>query len=237
MTEVIWAKGFGSTGADTGYGIATDSSNNLYTIGSFSGSVPFGTTTLTSQGNSDLYITKQDSSGNVIWAKSVPGIDSASTRPIVTDSSGNIYAISNFSGSATFGTTTLTSQGGQDFFVTRLDSSGNVSWAKSFGGTNDDNSYSIASDSSGNLYITGSFQDSVTFGNTKLTAVGLTDIFVTKLDSSGNVAWAKSFGGISTTSSDSGKSISTDNNGNIYITGTYRGTKEDPATFGAFIQE
>jgi hypothetical protein len=227
MTEVIWAKGFGGVGLDSGYDIATDSSGNLYTIGAFSGSVTFGNTTLTSQGNSDVYITKQDSSGNVIWAKSIPGTDSNSPKAIVTDSSGNLYATGVFSGSATFGNTTLTSTNSKnDIFVTKLESNGNFTWAKSYGSVERDISYDIATDNSGNLYTTGYFGDKATFGSTTLTPQGGFDIFVAKQDSSGNVAWAKSFGGAS---GDAGNSIVTDSSGNVYTTGNFTGS----ATFGS----
>ncbi|XWK90520.1 MAG: SBBP repeat-containing protein [Phormidium sp.] len=239
MTEVIWAKGYGSTGLDSGIDIATDSSGNLYTIGYFSGSVTFGNTTLTSQGNSDVYITKQDSSGNVIWAKSVPGTVSGSAKAIVTDSSGNIYTTGIFSGSATFGSVTLTSQqGNNDIFVAKLDSSGNFTWAKNYGSLSSaDQGYDITTDSSGNLYVAGLLGGSAyvtggtlsgndTPGSTKLTSFGGGDILVTKLDSNGNVAWAKNFGSITR---DQSYSIATDSSGNVYTTGLFAGS----ATFGS----
>ncbi|MGA9378170.1 MAG: SBBP repeat-containing protein, partial [Phormidium sp.] len=230
MTNVIWAKGFGGTGHDAGNDIVTDSSSNItyiYTTGTFYDSATFGIMTLTSQGSGDIFVTKQDRYGNVAWAKSFGGGQRDMGLSIVTDSSGNLYTTGSFGGTATFGNTTLTSQGGTDIFVTKLDNSGNVAWAKSFGDTNNDTSYSIASDSSGNLYTTGGFQGSATFGNTTLTSKGSDDIFVTKLDSRGNVAWAKSFGGAGT-GSDDGRSISTDNSGNTYVTGTF----QTSATFG-----
>jgi len=227
MTDIIWAKGFGGIGSDGSNDIVTDSSSNIYTTGTFQSSATFGTTTLTSQGSNDIFVTKQDSSGNLAWAKSFGGVNSDTSGSIITDSSGNSYITGSMSGlgKTTFGNIELTSNGLDDIFITKLDSSGNVTWAKNFGGTSNDRSNSIATDSSGNLYTTGAFQGSATFGNTTLTSQGSNDIFVTKLDSSGNVTWAKNFG---STSNDVGSSIATDSSGNLYITGIFGGTP----TFG-----
>ena len=98
-------------------------------------------------------------------------------------------------------------------------------WAKKAGGTGDDYGQSIATDSSGNSYVTGYFAGTATFGDTELTSSGSTDIFVAKLDSGGNWLWAKKAGG---TSSDTGRSIATDSSGNSYVIGYFAGT----ATFG-----
>ncbi|XWK88153.1 MAG: SBBP repeat-containing protein [Phormidium sp.] len=132
-------------------------------------------------------MTKLDSSGNVAWAKSFGSTNYDKGYGITTDSSGNVYTTGFFYGSATFGTTTLTASGGIDIFVAKLDSSGNVAWAKNFGGNLGETASSIVTESSGNLYTTGYFNGSATFGSTTLTSLGSYDIFVAKLDSSGNV--------------------------------------------------
>jgi hypothetical protein len=97
-------------------------------------------------------------------------------------------------------------------------------WAKSAGGNLSDYANSIATDGNGNVYVTGYFSsDSITFGSTILvnanTTDSLPDMFVAKYDASGNVLWAKSYGG---TSIDEGKSITTDKNGNVCVTGFFK---------------
>jgi Domain of unknown function (DUF4347)/Bacterial Ig-like domain/Beta-propeller repeat len=226
--SVAWAQNFGGIDFDTGNSIATDSSGNVYTTGSFNGSVTFGSTTLTSNGSSDIFVTKFNSDGSVAWAKSFGGSNYDYDNGIATDSSGNVYTTGLFSFSATFGSTTLTSNGNEDIFVTKLNSDGSVAWAQNFGGSNYDIGYSIATDSSGNVYTTGSFNGSVTFGSTTLTSTNdeSYDIFVTKFNSDGNVAWAKDFGG---SSYSYGTSIATDSSGNVYTTGFF----DSSATFGS----
>lgn len=216
MSNVISIADLSDTSSDVGNSIVTDSSGNLYITGQITGSVTFGSTTLTSNGSQDIFTAKLDSSGNVIWATNLGS--SAEAYSITADNSGNVYTTGAFSIPLTF-------LGDKDIFVAKQDSSGNVIWTKAFGSDNNDQGSSITTDSSGNLYVTGYFSGSIDFGNTTLTSNGSQDIFVTKLDSSGNVTWAKSLGG---TQADIGRNIITDSNGNSYIIGEFR----DKATFG-----
>jgi len=215
----LWAKKAGGTNNDEGHGIATDSSGNSYVTGYFYGTASFGSTTLTSSGESDIFVAKLDSSGNWLWAKQAGGTNYDYGFGIAIDSSGNSYVTGYFySVTASFGSTTLNSSGGYDIFVAKLDSSGNWLWVKQAGGTSDDYGLGIATDSSGNSYVTGYFYGTASFGSTTLTSSGDIDIFVAKLDSSGNWLWVKQAGGAST---DHGNSITIDSSGNSYVTGYF----------------
>ena len=222
----LWAKKAGGTSDDEGHGIAVDASGNSYVTGFFGGSASFGSTTLISNGNYDIFITKLDSNGNWLWAKKAGGTNPDYGFGIAVDTSGNSYVIGFFEGTATFGYTTLISNGGTDLFVAKLDSSGNWLWAKKVGGTSTDEGYDIAVDASGNSYVTGIFYGTATFGSTTLISNGEEDIFIAKLDSSGNWLWAKNAGG---TGSDEGYGIAVDASGNSYVTGYFYGA----ANFGS----
>ena len=232
-----WAKSFGGTSPVGSQTIAVDSLGYIYTLGDFQGTVDFdpgpGITNLTAAGNYDIFIQKTDSSGNLVWAKSFGGSssDQIQIQSINIDHLGNIYTTGFLHGTADFdpgpGTFNLTSAGFRDVFVHKIDSSGNFLWAKSFGGVSFDESYSICSDDLGNVYTIGIFQGTVDFdpgsGTFNLTSIGFRDVFIQKLDSSGNFLWAKSFKG------NSGKSITIDQLGNIYTFGTFSGTVDfDP---------
>ena len=108
-----------------------------------------------------------------------------------------------------------------------MDAAGNWLWAVSAGGSYEDYGKGISVDAEGNSYITGSFQGTASFGSFDLTSSGYNDIFVAKMDASGNWLWVESAGG---SSWDSGSGISTDAEGNSYITGFFQGT----ASFGSF---
>ena len=223
----LWAKQAGGPNHDYGYSIAVDANGNSYIIGSFWSIATFGNTTLTSSGGyyTDIYVAKLDSKGNWLWANKAGGLNWDYGYSIAVDANGNSYVTGCHLSSATFGTITLTSSGGYDIFIAKLDSSGNWLWAKKAGGTSDDYSRSITVDDNGNSYVTGDFRSSATFGTTILNTSGYNDIFVAKLDINGNWLWAKKAGG---TSEDKGYSIALDANGNSYVTGCFSGI----ATFG-----
>ncbi|HRD00902.1 MAG TPA: SBBP repeat-containing protein, partial [Candidatus Syntrophosphaera thermopropionivorans] len=224
----VWANKAGANKGDYGYSIAVDASGNSYVTGYFDTSATFGLTTLTSNGSSDIFIAKLDSSGNWLWAKNAGGIVSDIGYGIAVDASGNSYVTGYFDYSASFGST-LTSKGAYDIFVAKLDSSGNWLWAKNAGGEKYDRGRGIAIDANGNSYVTGYFDTSASFGSTTLTSYGSFDIFVAKLDSSGNWLWAKNAGG---TNNDMGYDIAVDASGNSYVTGYFSGTSTAGITFG-----
>jgi len=216
----LWAKKAGGTSYDSSSSIAVDANGNSYITGYFYGSATFGTTTLTSSGGSDIFVAKLDINGNWLWAKKAGGTDFDFGNSIAVDANGNSYVTGYFSGSANFGTTTLTSSSEYytEIYVAKLDINGNWLWANKAGGTGWDYGYGIAVDANGNSYVTGAFAESAIFGTTTLTSSGGSDIFVAKLDSSGNWLWAKQAGG---TDYDDGYGIVVDINGNSYVTGIF----------------
>ena len=109
------------------------------------------------------------------------------------------------------------------FLFTSFSHAQNWQWAKSIGGIGSDEGASIAVDTLGGVYITGSFENTADFdpgpGVFNMISQNYEDIFISKLDSNGNFVWAKRFG--SSVGYDKGSSITTDAIGNIYITGGF----------------
>jgi len=241
----LWAKAFGGGFADHGNSIILDNAGNVYTLGYFQGTADFDPGTevnnLTSAGSEDVFVQKMNDSGNFIWAKSFGGTSDDYGSSITMDSSGNIFCTGHFSGNVDFdpgsGTAILTSNGLTDIFVQKLDTSGNFIWAKSLGSTNVDTARDIIADQSENIYTTGTFFGTVDFdpgpATAELTSVGSYDIFVQKLDTSGNFIWAVAFGGAST---DNGKSLSIDGSGRLFTTGSFQDTVDfDPNSGTTYI--
>ncbi len=243
----VWAKAMGGTdnfNGDYGYCIALDASGNVYTTGRFKETVDFdpdssGSFNLTSLGYHDIFISKLNSSGNFVWAKAMGGTADEYGISIAIDPAGggDVYTTGAFEGTADFdpgaGVFNLTPVGAKDMFVSKLDGSGNFVWAKAMGGTYQQWGSSIAIDpaGSGAVYTTGAFGGTVDFdpgaGVFNLTSAGTSDIFISKLDSSGNFVWAKAAGG---TSWDYGQSIAIDASGNVYVTGYFQSPS---ITFGS----
>jgi hypothetical protein len=223
MTPLVSIKG---PMFDTSPAITADATGNTYIIGRYSGTVTIGTTTFTSLGHSDIFIAKHNKSGVLQWVKSAGGADGEYGSDIAVDAGGYVYITGGFSGTATFGSTDVTSAGSSDVFVAKYTNSGVLEWIQSAGGTGSDQGTSIAVDGSGNAYITGNFSNTATFGTSTVTAQYFDpDVFVAKCNSSGVFQWAQSGGG---GGGDSGSGIGVDSSGNVYVTGTYMGS----GTFG-----
>jgi len=236
--NLLWVKQIGGTSNDFGYTITTDAGGNIYTTGYFKGTVDFdpgaGTTNLTSAGGFDIFIQKLNTAGNLLWVKQMGGTSLEAGCSITTDAGGNVYTTGYFQGTVDFdpgaGTINFISAGYEDIFIQKLDTAGNLLWVKQMGGTSRDEGYSITTDAGGNVYTTGYFEGTADFdpgaGTTNLTSAGYQDIFIQKLDSSGNLLWVKQIGG---TYNDNGISITTDAGDNVYTTGFFRDTVDfDP---------
>jgi hypothetical protein len=240
----VWAKKVGNTLSDQGNGIAVDGSGNVYVTGIFRGSVDFdpgaGTFSLTGSTSGSAFILKLNSLGNFVWAVMPAGNSVSQGFGIVLDA-GNVYTTGNFTGTGDFdpgaSTVNMTSLGGtRDSYVSKLTSAGVFVWAKQMGGSaGDESGRAIALDASANVLTTGDFDGVADFdpsaATTNLTPVGAQDIYISKLDNSGNFVWAKMYGGFS---GDFGMGIAADASGNVYTTGYFDGTADfDPgaATF------
>jgi hypothetical protein len=166
--------------------------------------------------NLDMYVVKLDSSGNIMWAKTIGGSDWDYANSIIQSSDGG-YVVAG--GTESFGSES--SGSGEDIgdiFIVKLDSSGNVQWAKTIGGASEDRANSIIQSSDGGYVVAGW---TASFG------AGYVDIFIVKLDSSGNVVWTKTIGG---SSDDRAYSITQSSDGGYVVAGfttSFGAGKED----------
>jgi hypothetical protein len=162
------------------------------------------------------------------WAEKAGGSGTDYGYSIAVDSDGNSYVAGSFTGTATFGVTEFTSNGGTDIFVAKLDSNGNWLWASQAGGSSSEQAYGIAVTPSGTIYITGAFAGTISFeGLPSRTSNGNSDVLVAKLDSNGNWLWASQAGG---SDEDRGSDIDLDSEGNCYVTGHFSSTADFSVT-------
>lgn len=228
---VPWVAASGGGGSDVGNAIAVDAAGNSYVAGYFSGTATFGTNTLVSAGNTDIFITKHNSSGQLLWARRAggPGYDTA--KGIAVDALGNCYVTGAYEGEASFsGGTSLTNTSPTsyaDVFLAQYDSAGALGWVRSAGVefANDEGT-AVAVDNAGNVLVTGrSVLD--TFAGVPVANPGR--IFVAKYTSTGAEVWAHKAGSYSGGILDTGTGIATDNAGNVFVGGVFH---SPVATFG-----
>lgn len=225
----LWAKSHGGPASDIAYSVAISAAGTVYTTGYFSGTVDFdpgaGVFNMTS-GFQGCFISALDAGGNFLWAKRIEGNNNLGNY-ITTNSLGNLVIVGEFAGTVDLdpgpGVLNLTSAGGSDIFILKLDGLGNFIWAKAVGGIASEIEEAVSLDPLGNVYVCGRFLLTADFdpgaGIANLTAFGSTDIFVLKLNDNGNFLWARQMGGVSP---DGGKDIATDAAGNVYTTGIFQ---------------
>ena len=248
--NLAWAVSFGGAADDFAGSMAVDAgSGSIYLTGFFQGKVDFdpgvGTVYLSSTGASDSYIVKLDSSGNLVWAKSLGGpTDDLGIWVTVADpGSDDIYFTGTYLGTLDFDPDTanavnLTSKGVTDIYVLKLDGDGNFLWARSMGGLATDNGLAMAVDpaGSGDVITTGRFGGTTVDFNPdpaetfNLTNVGNQSAFISRLDKDGNFVWAKAITGPKNVYGNS-IAIAPDGSGDIYATGLYNGVVDfDPGS-------
>ena len=233
INQLAWVKQFGDVGSDAGNCILVDASGDLITCGYFRGKVDFDPNEdqnfLTSSGSEDIYLSRLNTDGKLLWAKRMGGKEADRGNQLTTDQMGNIYLTGNFKDMAEFESgvpnSKLTSAGFGDAFVAKLNRDGQLIWVKQIGGNLDDIGKSISIDQSGNILISGHFQGTADFDPGAkvfpLSSVGSYDVFILKLDADGNFIWAKKIGG---KLDDQCAAITTDSKNDVIVTGNYKDT-------------
>lgn len=229
--RIIWAKKSTGNYGDEAQCVATGPSGQIYVTGEFfSNDITFDSLTLINNhitpyhddATKDIFLVKYGEDGQVIWAKSGGGIYMEFVRGMAVDSRENITIVGTFwSTSVSFGSYTLTNTGNIDVFIVQYDSSGQVLWAKNPTGIDEENAYSVATDTAGNVYMAGSFRsDSIQFDEiTLICTSGLFDAYIVEYDPFGNAIWAENTTG---NDWDEARSVALDKSGNIYLTGHFK---------------
>ena len=247
---LIWGTYFASSFDCGGYDVKTDASGNVYMTGFIEGVA--GTNSIATSGAYQTsygggyaaFLVKFNTSGKRLWATYF-GASSTFGSGIALDGSGNLYITGKSSsqrGIATLGayqtvkkgTTNITS----DAFLAKFTINGKLIWATYYGGDEEDDAYGVATDISGNVYITGYTQSDsgiATSGAYQTSYSGTGDAFLAKFNGSGNILWATYYGGNNTTgsSSDEVNGICIDVSGNVYIASETSSTN-GIASSGAF---
>ena len=230
----VWVKQIGGTASDEAAGIAVFGDGSSVVTGGFSGTVDFGVTTLTSTNHlREIFVAKLDANGNYLWASKAGGSGHDNVRDLTTIADGSTFITGDYASTANFGNFTLNEFGSFSSFVAKLDANGSFLWATKAGENQCCSSVKAsgfgieASDDGSSIIATGYFEGECNFGVNTLTSSGSSDVFVAKLDSSGNYVWFVKAGG---TSSDIGRSATLLSDGSSLITGQFQGT----ALFGNY---
>ncbi len=223
-SSYLWTKTIGGNDWDGAEAIAVDSKGDIYIAGGFNSTVDFnptdGVDEHTSNGITDIFITKFNFSGVYQWTKTLGSPNYDMIEDIIVDSDDNVLVVGSFSDTLAISETEgYDSKGLADIFVSKLDKNGNFLWTKIFGGPQWETYGSIAVDRNNNVYVIGDFFEYIKFDDEiERVSLGGYDIFMAKLDKDGKYLLGKTIGG---NNDEYGESIDIDNNNNILITGGF----------------
>ena len=180
--NALWVKNAEVSNFDKSNWVTVDAAGNALISGDFSiPSLIFGSYTLTNNGNSDAFITKYNTNGNIVWAKAAGGLGYDKGYSLSTDAN-NIYSTGCFTNNIIFGSYTLTAPANapDPMFIVTYDYSGNVKCASSLISGGDDQN-GISADNMGYAYFTSDFKMSpCVIGATTLVPTGGENVFVAK---------------------------------------------------------
>jgi len=195
--EWLWAERGGGSSNDYGFSIVVDNNDNLVVTGRFYDDASFGNDQLISEGSADLFIAKLSGNGDWLWVAQAGGERFIEGLSLAVDSNNDIIVTGCFLGPVQFGTISLTSNEWDDIFVAKLDDIGSWLWAVRAGGNIYDTSHSVITDNEDNIYLVGEFRGRADFGDTILEndSLYLSDLFVARLNGTGEWIWAIKAGG------------------------------------------
>jgi hypothetical protein len=208
--EVLWKKTFGGSREDLGLSLTTTSDDGMVLTGHTQSND--GDFEGMGKGNWDIFVIKLSSNGEILWKKTLGGSGYEEGLSLTTTSDdGMVLAGHTQSNDGAF---EGMGKGDWDIFVVKLNSNGEVLWKKTFGGVREDLGLSLTTTSDGRMVLAGYTQSND--GDFEGMGKGNWDIFVTKLNSNGEVLWKKTFGGVR---EDLGLSLTTTSDGGMVLTG------------------
>ncbi|MCX6352638.1 MAG: SBBP repeat-containing protein, partial [Bacteroidetes bacterium] len=220
-----WATYYGGSNEDKGFAIAKDDSDNIVITGRTSSTnavATLGAHQIKLGGSYDAFIAKFNTTGQLKWGTYYGGADTDIGADAIADDSGNVYAtgVSKSTNSiATKGAHQDTVGGKEDAYLVKFNGNGIRQWATYNGGEAYDEGESISKDKFGNIYISGKTASTKNISTSwvyQTALAGYYDVFLSKFDKSGIRIWGTYYGG---KLADYGLANTTDDSGNIYVTG------------------
>lgn len=233
-----WATYFGGNGSEEGKACATDQTGNIFVVGMTNSSTGLATTGAHQSslgGNWDAFIVKFNSAGSRIWATYYGGSAWDYSEACTTDPNGNVFLAGytqSTNGISSSGAYQTSYSGNTDAILIKFNSNGVRQWGTYYGGSSSDNGYSCATNPNGDIFLFGNTYSTsgiATSGSFQTFYSGGGDGFLVKFDSAGSREWGSYIG---SNSSETGYSVTTNNQGNIFIAG-YTGSSAGIASSGA----
>ena len=228
--EPLWARRLAEGDMESPVRLAVNGAGHCFLASGFAGTFSLGTNQFTSVGEHDVFLTRFDLDGNLVWAKHGAGPRHKHVHAVQVDVADNAVLAGSFNGPVRFDALLLSNNVVDyeaDIFVVTFDPTGRAMWAHQIASADADGDYtSLATDRDGSVYVAANFEGTTAVGSHTLTNRGMVDIFLAKLDGTGAVSWVRQMGG---TYSECQNDLALDSLGRVYLCGNFEGT----AMFGS----
>ncbi|MDX2445194.1 MAG: T9SS type A sorting domain-containing protein [Bacteroidales bacterium] len=213
-----WATSGGGSIYDSGEFVEIANNGDVIVSGSFNDQATFDTITVSSTEYADVFIARYSSDGAVQEVVSAGGPGNEAIQCMAIDSSSNIYIAGWYMDNITIGSEKHYSSGVYDIFIAKYKPGSDFIWSKSYGGSGIDIAETMNINAENDIYITGTFEQSVDFGLSTFNSEGFEDGFLSRFDTSGSLEWVYQIGG---TGSLDTRDCAVDMNENLYVAGVF----------------
>lgn len=219
----LWSQRFGDPGVSLlGRDLASNDAGELVAVGNVSGTaIDFGGGALAAGGGEDGFVLGLSATGAHRFSRRLDGSETDNLRGAAVTEDGGAIVVGGFVGSVDYGAGSMTSAGGMDGLVMRLDDTGSTQWTEHYGGTSNVFAQKVVVDDSGTAYVTGTFGASVTVDGATLTASGTSDALLVAYDAGGSLQWYRQDGGAGL---DYARGLTLDPSGDIVTVGSFFGS-------------
>ncbi len=192
--DKIWDISLGGSADDIITAVGVNSANE-YLFGGYSESGISGDKTEEKKGETDIWLVKTDSKGDILWDRTIGTIERDDVSVILPTDDGG-YILGGRTSSGISGDKTSISYGDSDYWVIKIDKNGDIIWERTYGGSSDDYLSTIMSTEDGNFLIGGSSSSSISGVKTEANKSSYgDDYWVVKIDKNGDILWDKTYGG------------------------------------------
>lgn len=214
--SLSWLKSGGSNAIEEANAVAVDASGNVFVAGLSNDYTAFDGNSFPSLGDKDGFLMKLDADGNFMYVRTIGCFNNDNAYDVVVDHSNNVIVTGYFNYALQVSTTSLFqyAKGANDVFLVKFDNDGTYMWTMSYAASSNDYGKRVVCDNADNIYLAGEYKGNFNINGSTLQSPNDLNVFLVKLNSSGEVQWAVQRGA---SGDDNVKAMSVTSSGDAYV--------------------